>query len=115
MFEPPISLWPDPKALGPVTDLSQLTMMAGYAAAGLDQSRATFELFVRKLPPNRSYMVFAGLEQAIGTLLELAFSREQVEGIRRWPVFEGIDPAWFDSLLDFRFTGDVWAIPEGSV
>jgi nicotinate phosphoribosyltransferase len=113
--EPPISLWPDPDALGTVTDLYQLTMMAGYAAAGIDQSRATFELFVRKLPPHRSYMVFAGLEQAIGTLLDLAFSKEQVEGLRRWPVFEGIKPTWFDSLLDFRFRGDVWAIPEGSV
>jgi nicotinate phosphoribosyltransferase len=115
MPDPPISLWPDPKALGPVTDLYQLTMMAGYAAAGIDQSRATFELFVRKLPPGRSYLVFAGLEQAIGTLLELSFSEEQVEGIRRWPVFEGIDPDWFDRLLEFRFTGDVWSIPEGSV
>ena len=113
--EPPVSLWPDPHALGTVTDLYQLTMMAGYAAAGIDQSRATFELFVRKLPPHRSYLIFAGLEQAIGTLLDLRFSREQVEVLRGWPVFEGIDPLWFDSLLDFRFTGDVWAIPEGSV
>ena len=115
MPEPPVSLWPDPDALGPVTDLYQLTMMAGYAAAGIDRSPATFEVFVRKLPPDRAYLVFAGLEQAIGTLLDLAFREEQVEGFRRWPVFEGIDPAWFDSLLDFRFTGDVWAIPEGSI
>jgi nicotinate phosphoribosyltransferase len=113
--DPPISLWPDPAALGPVTDLYQLTMMAGYAAAGIDQSHATFELFVRKLPGNRSYLIFAGLEQAIGTLLDLSFSREQVEGIRRWPCFEGIDSRWFDSLIDFKFTGDVWSIPEGSV
>jgi nicotinate phosphoribosyltransferase len=115
MPAPPVSLWPDPAALGPVTDLYQLTMMAGYAAAGIDQSRATFELFVRKLPPDRSYLVFAGLEQAIGTLLELAFTEEQVEDIRRWPAFEGIDRGWFDSLIEFRFTGDVWAIPEGSI
>lgn len=115
MPAPPVSLWPDPEALGPVTDLYQLTMMAGYAASGIDRSRATFELFVRKLPPGRSYLIFAGLEQAIGTLLDLRFSREQVEEIRRWPMFEGIDPRWFDSLIDFRFTGDVWSIPEGSV
>jgi nicotinate phosphoribosyltransferase len=115
MPDPPVSLWPDPEALGPVTDLYQLTMMAGYAAAGIDRSRATFEVFVRKLPPGRSYLIFAGLEQAIGTLLDLAFSREQVEGFRRWPAFEGIDPHWLDSLIDFRFEGDVWAIPEGSV
>jgi nicotinate phosphoribosyltransferase len=113
--EPPVSLWPDPDALGTVTDLYQLTMMAGYAAAGIDRSRATFELFVRKLPPGRAYLIFAGLEQAIGTLLDLAFTEEQVEGLRGWPVFEGIDPRWFDSLSNFRFTGDVWAIPEGSV
>jgi nicotinate phosphoribosyltransferase len=115
MPDPPVSLWPDPHALGPVTDLYQLTMMAGYAAAGIDQSHATFELFVRKLPANRAYMIFAGLEQAVGTLLNLRFSEEQIDGIRRWPVFEGIDPSWFDSLLDFKFSGDVWAIPEGSV
>ena len=113
--QPPVSLWPDPKALGTVTDLYQLTMMAGYAAAGIDQTPATFELFVRKLPPGRAYLVFAGLEQAIGTLLDLRFTEEQVEHLRRWPVFEGIDPSWFDALLDFRFEGDVWAIPEGSV
>ncbi len=113
--EPPVSLWPDPEALGPATDLYQLTMMAGYAASGMDRSRATFELFVRKLPPGRSYLVFAGLEQAVASLLDLRFSAEQVDAIRGWPVFAGIDPAWFDSLLDFRFEGDVWAVPEGSV
>ncbi len=113
--EAPVSLWPDPEALGPVTDLYQLTMMAGYGASGLDRSRATFELFVRKLPPGRSYLVFAGLEQAIGSLLGARFSADQVDALRDWPIFAGIDPAWFDSLLDYRFEGDVWAIPEGSV
>ncbi len=115
MPDPPVSLWPDPDALGPVTDLYQLTMMAGYAAAGIDRSRATFEVFVRKLPPGRSFLVFAGLEQAIGTLLGLAFSREQVAALRTWPVFDKVDPAWFTALIDFRFRGDVWAVPEGSV
>jgi nicotinate phosphoribosyltransferase len=113
--EPPVSLWPDPDALGPITDLYQLTMMAGYAAAGLDQARATFELFVRRLPPGRAYLVFAGLEQAVGDLLRLAFSPEQVAAIRTWPMFAHVDPGWFDSLLDLRFTGDVWSVPEGAV
>jgi nicotinate phosphoribosyltransferase len=115
MPEPPVSLWPDPSALGPVTDQYQLTMMAGYAASGLGQARAIFELFVRRLPPGRAYLVFAGLEQAIGDLLRLRFSREQVEEIRRWPTFAGIDPAWFDALPDLRFEGDLWAIPEGTI
>jgi len=115
MTDPPVSLWPDPEALGAVTDLYQLTMMAGYAAAGIDRSQATFEVFVRKLPPDRAYLVFAGLEQAIGTILGLRFSREQADWLRAHPAFAAIEPAWFDSLIDFRFTGDVWAIAEGSV
>ncbi len=112
---PPVSLWPDPDALGPVTDLYQLTMMAGYAAAGLDQEPATFELFVRKLPPDRAYLVFAGLEQAVGDLLRLAFSPEQVEAIRALPAFAHVDPSWFDTLRSIRFQGDLWAVPEGTV
>jgi nicotinate phosphoribosyltransferase len=98
-----------------VTDLYQLTMMAGYAAAGLAHATATFELFVRRLPPGRSYLVFAGLEQAIGDLMNLRFSREQVEEIRQWPAFAEIDQGWFDSLPDLRFVGDVWSVPEGTV
>jgi nicotinate phosphoribosyltransferase len=113
--EPPASLWPDPNALGPLTDLYQLTMMAGYAATGMSQRRAVFEMFVRRLPEGRAYLVFAGLEQAIGDLLRLAFSRDQVEDIRRWPAFQGVDPAFFESLINLRFEGDVWAIPEGTV
>ncbi|MFO0961106.1 MAG: nicotinate phosphoribosyltransferase [Isosphaeraceae bacterium] len=112
---PPVSLYPNPESLGPVTDLYQLTMMAGYSAARLDRSHATFELFVRRLPADRAYLVFAGLEQALGDLLRLRFGAEQVEFIRRLPVFAHVDPAWFDRLPDLRFTGDVWAAPEGSV
>jgi len=115
MAEPPGSLWPNPAALGAVTDLYELTMMAGYAAAGIDQARATFELFVRRLPHGRAYLVFGGLEQAIGDLLRLAFSSDQVELIRRLPTFEVVDPAWFDRLADLRFEGDIWAVSEGSV
>src|SRR3954453_15673156 len=114
-LDPPISLWPDPGALGPLTDLYQLTMMAGYFATGKDQQRATFELFVRKMPKNRAYLVFAGLEQAIADLPRLAFSREQVEVLRQWPVFAGVDPDFFDQLGTIRFEGDLWAVPEGTV
>jgi nicotinate phosphoribosyltransferase len=113
--EPPVSLWPDPNALGPVTDLYELMMMAGYLATGMAGKRASFELFVRKLPPNRAYLVFAGLEQAIGDLLRLAFAPEQIEAIRRWPMFRGLDPAVLDALAAMRFEGDVWAVPEGTV
>lgn len=109
------SLWPDPAALGTVTDLYQLTMMAGYAAAGMAERPAVFELFVRRLPPRRGYLVFAGLEQAIGDLLALRFSDDQIEYLRAHPSFRHIDAGWFESLRTFRFTGDVWSVPEGTV
>jgi len=113
--EPPVSLWPDPEALGPVTDLYELTMMAGYFASGMAGRRATFELFVRKMPEGRAYLVFAGLEQAIGDLLRLAFSPEQIQAIRRWPEFGQLDPSVMEALAAVRFEGDVWSVPEGTV
>ena len=112
---PPVNLWPDPESLGPVTDLYQLTMMAGYHASGLTEARATFEMFVRRLPKGRAYLIFAGLEQAIGDLLRLRFSDGQIAAIRAMPAFSTVDPAFFDYLGDVKFEGDVWAIPEGTV
>src|SRR4051794_24493363 len=99
----PLSLWPDPNALGTLTDLYQLTMMAGYFATGKDRQSATFEMFVRKMPNNRAYLVFAGLEQAVGDLLRLAFSSEQVESIRRWPIFSNVSSDFFEHLTSIRF------------
>jgi nicotinate phosphoribosyltransferase len=112
---PPVSLWPDSQALGTITDLYELTMIAGYFATGMAEKTATFELFVRKPPPHRAYLVLAGLEQAISDLLRLAFSREQIDEIGLWPAFEGLDPCVIESLAALRFEGDVWAVPEGTV
>ena len=112
---PPVSLWPDPEALGTLTDLYQITMMAGYYKEGMTEQRATFELFARKLPPGRSYLVFAGLEQAIGDLLELRFSAEEIASLREWPSFKNIDGTFFEWLAKVRFEGDLWSVPEGTV
>jgi nicotinate phosphoribosyltransferase len=113
--EPPVSLWPDSEALGPVTDLYELTMMVGYLATGMAAKSASFELFVRKMPPNRAYLVLAGLEQAVGDLLRLAFTPAQIHDMRSWPMFRGIEPGILDALAQMRFEGDVWAMPEGTV
>jgi nicotinate phosphoribosyltransferase len=113
--KPPVSLWPDPQALGALTDLYQLTMMAGYHAAGKAGQKATFELFVRKMPPGRAFLVFAGLEQAVGDLLALAFDPDQFAEIREWPAFRGIAPEVMDRVASTRFEGDVYAVPEGTV
>jgi nicotinate phosphoribosyltransferase len=113
--QPPVRLWPDPEALGPVTDVYELTMMAGYYAAGMESLKASFELFVRKLPPSRSYLVFAGLEQAIGDILRFAFKPEQIEAISEWPDFRMLDRSILERMEALRFEGDIWAVPEGTV
>lgn len=96
------------------TDLYQLTMMAGYDAAALE-ARATFELYVRALPQNRHYLVCAGLEQALDYLEDLRFTPEQREWLRDRPQFARVAPRFFDeTLATLRFTGDVWAMPEGT-
>lgn len=96
------------------TDLYQLTMMAAYAREGMNP-RATFELFVRKLPNNRNFLVCAGLEEALESLESLRFLPEEIEYLRELPSFAHIDATFFDSLHTFRFTGDVWAVPEGEI
>ena len=97
-----------------LTDLYELTMMAGYYACGLTGS-ATFDLYVRHLPPNRSYLLAAGLEQALDYLSELRFNAEQIDYLRALPNLAGVDARFFDEhLARFRFSGDVWAVPEGT-
>ncbi|MBZ0117129.1 MAG: nicotinate phosphoribosyltransferase [Sandaracinaceae bacterium] len=100
--------------LGVATDLYQLTMMAAYRARGLTGD-AVFELFVRKLPPGRAWVVAAGLEQALAYLERLSFDREHVEWLRSLPVFAHVDSSFFEWLCNLRFTGTVEAIPEGRV
>ncbi len=113
--QPPVRLWPDPEGLGLVTDVYELTMMVGYLLAGMDNLKASFELFVRKLPPHRSYLVFAGLEQAIGDILALAFTPEQIEGISKWPAFRHLDRSILDKMGVLRFEGDIDSMAEGTV
>lgn len=115
MPDPPVSLWPDPDSLGLITDLYELTMMAGYHAEGMADLPATFELFIRKRPANRAYCVFAGLEQAVADILRLAFSAEQVDYLRSLPAFRHVGPAFFEWLRGLRFTGNLWAMREGTV
>ena len=97
------------------TDLYQLTMIGGYWSRGLTSS-ATFELFVRRLPDARAYLVVAGLEQALAYLENVGFDADEIEELRRLPQLAHLPAAWFDDYLrTLRFTGTVWAMPEGSV
>ncbi|HEY8459359.1 MAG TPA: nicotinate phosphoribosyltransferase [Blastocatellia bacterium] len=99
---------------GLATDLYQLTMAAAYHANGRSE-RASFELFARKLPKGRSYLMVAGLEQALGYLQGLSFSADEIEYLRGLPAFSRVSAEFFDYLRDFRFTGEAWAMPEGTV
>ena len=101
------------RASGLATDLYELTMAAAYFENGI-HDRAIFELFVRRLPKRRSYLITAGLEQALDYLATLHFSSDQIDYLREHPSFKNVSREFFDYLARFRFTGDVWAIPEGS-
>jgi nicotinate phosphoribosyltransferase len=103
-----------PEHSGLLTDLYELTMAAGYLQTRFD-ARATFELFVRHLPPHRNYLVAAGLDQALDFLENVHFTAEEIDFLRRHPVFRNIRGEFFEYLATFRFTGDVWAMPEGSL
>jgi nicotinate phosphoribosyltransferase len=98
---------PVPPAL--VTDLYELTMAAAYQARGIDRE-ATFELFVRRLPAERRFLVAAGLDDALAGLEAWCFSEDECAYLDRLGLFP---PGFVDRLADLRFTGDVWAVPEG--
>src|SRR5712692_9713257 len=101
------------RELGLTTDLYELTMAAAYFENGL-RNRAIFELFIRKLPRHRSYLIVAGLEQALDYLSTLRFTADQIDYLREHPSFKNVSREFFDYLGEFRFTGDVWAMPEGT-
>src|ERR1700754_4814102 len=96
------------------TDLYQLTMGAGYFAAGKTNEIATFELLVRRMPQNRNFLVAAGLQQAVEYLQNLKFQPEEIDYLRSLRQFKNVAPEFFDCLRDLRFTGDLFAMPEGT-
>jgi len=97
-----------------VTDLYELTMAAAYHD-NRQFHRGVFELFARLLPKKRSYMIVAGLEQAFDYLRNIQFRDDQIEYIRQHQAFKHVSADFFDYLRKFRFTGDVWAVPEGTI
>jgi nicotinate phosphoribosyltransferase len=94
-----------------LTDLYQLNMMAAYLEHGLTGT-AVFELFVRKLPSRRGFLMAAGLEQALHFLETVSFTSEDIAKIRGFGQFS---ESFLAYLRSFRFTGDVDAMPEGTV
>ena len=97
-----------------LTDLYELTMAAAYFEAGKVGQTATFELSLRRLPAHRNFVVVAGLPQVVDYLLNLKFAPEEIDYLRGLPQFHNVSAAFFDYLRDFRFTGDLFAVPEGT-
>ncbi len=94
-----------------LTDLYQLTMLQTYFDQGMDEI-AVFELFVRKLPEGRNFLVAAGLEQALDYLEGLCVTPAELD----WLAGSGrFHRRFVDSLAGLRFTGEVQALPEGTV
>lgn len=94
-----------------LADLYELTMLQAYFSRGMDDT-AVFEFFVRRLPDGRNFLMAAGLAQVIAYLSGLRFDREDLAWLRASGQFES---SFIESLQDFRFTGDVDALPEGTV
>src|SRR6266704_929439 len=95
-----------------LTDLYQLTMLAGYLEEGMAETPAVFDLFFRNNPYHGGYAVFAGLDTALGYLEGLHFSEDDLAYLKGLGIFR---PRFLDYLRDFRFTGKVTAPPEGTV
>jgi nicotinate phosphoribosyltransferase len=98
------------------TDLYQLTMLASYFQRDVHNEPAVCELFVRRLPPNRRFLVAAGLQPALDYLRNLRITDEQVEALRRVPSMRrAMSFEFVEYLRALRFTGEVHAVPEGTI
>lgn len=95
--------------LGLLTDLYELTMAQSYFQHRMF-APATFSLFIRRYPPNRSYFVAAGLEDVLTSLQEWRFQDESIDYLRSTGIFSA---DFLEYLSGVSFTGDVWAVPEG--
>jgi len=94
-----------------LTDLYELNMVASYLRRGMEGA-ATFSLFVRRLPATRGFIVAAGIESSLDFLEQLHFEEDDLHYLRE---VLGFRPADVEAFRRFRFTGDVWAIPEGRI
>lgn len=100
-----------PNNLGLLVDLYELVMADAYLREGMNDE-ATFDLFIRSLPPHRAFLVSAGLESALHYLERFRVDAEGIAYLRGLDLFSA---EFLEYLGRFRFTGEVWAIPEGEI
>jgi len=92
-------------------DYYELTMSNGYFRRGFGDKISYFDLFFRQVPDGGGFAIAAGLEQVVEYIQNLHFSKDDLDYLRSRKMF---DPGFLDYLKNFRFTGDVWAVPEGT-
>ena len=95
-----------------LTDLYELTMMQGYHLENNVNETVIFDMFYRSNPNKNGYAICAGLDQVIDYIKNLHFDNEDIEYLRKTKLFRD---DFLEYLRDFKFTGDIYAIPEGSV
>lgn len=94
-----------------LTDFYELTMGNGYLENGIGDNICCFDLYFRKVPDNGGFAVMCGLEQAIDYIKNLRFSEEDIKFLREKKIFS---ERFLEYLKYFKFTCDIWAIPEGT-
>ena len=94
-----------------MTDLYELTMMQGYFFEG-NEDKVVFDVFYRKNPSGSAYAITCGLDQVIDYIKNLSFSYEDIDYLRGLGIFK---EDFLSYLAGFHFSGDIYAIPEGSV
>ncbi len=108
------SLVVTPRDYSLLTDLYQLTMAACYVGERLDERRASFELFTRKLPNRFGYLIAMGLAQVMDYIDHLRFDAAQIQALQETGLFDNAPAEFWTKLAEFQFIGDVWAMPEGT-
>lgn len=102
----------DNRNLTMLMDFYELTMSNGYFVKGLKDQKVVFDMFYRKNPDDGGFVIFAGLEQFIKYVQNLSFSDNDIEYLRSKKIF---DEEFLEYLRNFKFTGDIYAVPEGTV
>ena len=102
----------DNRKLELVSDFYEFTMSNGYLAHNMNNKIAYFDVFFRRVPDKGGYVIFAGLEQIIEYIKNLTFTEDDIDYLKKQNKFSD---NFFKYLRNFKFTGDIWAIPEGTV
>ncbi|MGN0378842.1 MAG: nicotinate phosphoribosyltransferase [Butyrivibrio sp.] len=102
----------DERNLSMLMDFYELTMSNGYFLKGKKDKKVVFDMFYRRNPDGGGFVIFAGLEQLVEYIRKLSFTDEDIAYLRSRNMF---DEGFLEYLRNFRFTGDIYAVPEGTV